>query len=252
MPGSREARSDERRLRRRERKRSDAGAGEALDGRRAYVAAQAVLEQGLDLWKMADNKARLALMLLGPLNVVLLILLSNREVFADLPPRETTWILIGLFAYVGLGMTMFMLAIGTLRPEEAAPIIGEAPRGGRHAPLGIRHYEDVLAWELDDYQRAWRSVSREQLVEEVAEQAHAVAKANRRKFRALYFLFRGLQGMTALALLLVFSIALGLYLDGQIPALRLKHGVRVRVPARHDAARGLSRDAPHGRTAHGS
>jgi hypothetical protein len=221
-----------------------------MDGRRAYRAAQEVLEQGLDLWKMADNKARLALMLLGPLNVLLLILLSNRDIFADLPARETTWILLGLFAYAGLGMTMFLLAIGTLRPEEAAPIIGSEPRDERHAPLGIRHYEDVLGWELDDYQRAWRRVSREQLVEEVAEQAHAVAQANRRKFRTLYYLFRGLQGMTALAVLLVFGIALGLYLDGQIPALRLKHGVRVKVPARHHA-RGSS-DPAHGRTAHGS
>jgi hypothetical protein len=201
-----------RRLRRKERKRIAADQ-ERIAGRRAYRAAQEVLDQGMHLWKMADNKARFALMLLGPLNVILLVLLSHRDIFFDLSPRERAWILVGLVAYAGLAMIMFLLAIGTLRPEVAAPVIGAAALGRRHAPLGIRHYEDVLLWDLDDYQRAWRRVTREQLVEEVAEQAHAVAKANRRKFRTLYYLFFGLQGMTALALLLLFAIAVGLLLE---------------------------------------
>jgi hypothetical protein len=221
----------DRRLRRKERKRA-ADDREPMSGRRAYRAAQEVLEQGLDLWKMADNKARLALMLLGPLNLILVMLLAHRDVFFDLSPRERLWIVTGIVAYAGLAMTMFLLAIGTLRPERAAPVIGEAARGRRHAPLGIRHYEDVLAWQLDDYQRAWRRVTREQLVQEVAEQAHAVAKANRRKFRTLYHLFRGLQWMTALALLLLLAIAVGLMIehDGEVPGL--PH-VELRMPAAH-------------------
>ena len=50
--------------------------------------AQAVLDQGIHLWKMADNKTRLALTLLGPLNALLLILLANMEVFDAIPQRE--------------------------------------------------------------------------------------------------------------------------------------------------------------------
>lgn len=217
-----------RRLRRKERKDASADR-KPLGGRRGYLAAQEVLEQGLDLWKTADNKARLALMLLGPLNVILVLLLSQREIFLDLSPRERTWILAGLIAYAGMAMAMFLLAIGTLRPEDAAPVIGEAPRGQRHAPLGIRHYEDVLGWDLDDYQRAWRLVTREQLVEEVAEQAYAVAESNRRKSRTLGRLFRGLRWMTALAVLLLSAIAIGLAIehhDGQ--PLPLPHTSRER------------------------
>ena len=220
----------DRRERRKERKR-EADDREPMSGRQAYRAAQEVLEQGLDLWKMADNKARLALMLLGPLNLVLVLLLANRDLFLDLSPRERFWIVTGIVTYAGLAMAMFLLAIGTLRPERAAPVIGEAFRGRRHAPLGIRHYEDVLGWELDDYQRAWRLVTREQLVQEVAEQAHVVAEANRRKFRTLYHLFRGLQWMTALALLLLLAIAIGLMIehDGDVPAPH----VELEMPAAH-------------------
>jgi hypothetical protein len=236
-----------RRVRRKERKRIAADQ-EPLAGRQAYRAAQEVLAQGLDLWKMADHKARLALMLLAPLIVVLKVMLSNQDVFADLSPRERTWILIGLAAYAALGVIMVQLAIGTLRPEKAAPVIGEATRGRRHAPLGIRHYEDILGWNLDDYQRAWRRVRREQLVEEVAEQAHAVGKANRRKFRTLHFLFRGLQGMAALALLLLFAIAVGLMLEHHGEALQLPH-VKLKVPGHRHSKAPLA-DVAH-RAAHG-
>jgi hypothetical protein len=238
-----------RRLRRKERKKA-AAAQEPMSGRQAYRAAQEVLEQGLDLWKMADHKARLALMLLAPLILILLLLLLNQGVFADLSPRERYWILTGIFVYAGLVVVMVLLAIGTLRPERAAPVIGEAAHGLRHAPLGIRHYEDILGWDLDDYQRAWRRVTREQLVEEVAEQAHVVAKANRRKFRTLHYLFRGLQGMTALALLLLLAIVVGLLLEHHGEVLRLPHG-ELRMPARGLASVAAA-DVPRAPAAHGS
>ena len=207
-----------RRLRRKERKRQAADEG-PLGRRQAYRVAQEALEYGFDLWKIADNQARLALMLLGPLNIILVFLVSHRELFADLSVRERVWIMTGLVAYAGLAMTMFLLAIGTLRPERAAPVIAEAARGRHHAPLGIRHYEDVLGWSVEDYQRAWRLVTREQLVEEVAEQAHAVATANRRKSQALHRLFRGLQWMTALAVVLLVVIAVGLLIEHRDEAL---------------------------------
>jgi hypothetical protein len=200
---------------------------------------------------MADNRARLALMLLGPLNIILVMLVSHRELFVDLSARERFWIMTGLVAYTGLAMTMFLLAIGTLRPERATPVIGDAAYARRHAPLGIRHYEDILGWDLDDYQRAWRRVTREQLVEEVAEQAHAVAKANLRKFRTLHFLFRGLQGITALALLILLGIALGLVVEGGVAAIRLGHGVELRVPA-HGLSKAPSAHARRATAAHGS
>lgn len=203
-----------------------------LGRRQAYRVAQEALEHGFDLWKMADNKARLALIVLGPLNLILVLLLSHREIFIDLSLREQVWILSGIAAYAGLAMAMFLLAIGTLRPERAAPVIGEAARGRRHAPLGIRHYEDVLGWELDDYQRAWRRVTREQLVEELAEQAHAVAEANRRKYRALNRLFRGLQWMTALAVVLLFAIAVGLLLEHDGERVGRPQG-ELKMPAAH-------------------
>ena len=203
-----------------------------LSGRRGYRAAQEVLAQGLKLWKTADNKTRLALMLLGPLNLLLLVLIANDEIFAAIPPRERVPIVMGVVVYAGLVLTTFLLAIGTLRPEEAEPAIAHGRRAGdTNPPIGIRHYEDVLRWDLDDYQRAWQRVTRAQLVDEMAEQAHGVAEANRRKFRTLAYLFLGLQAMTALAVVLVVGIGAVLMLEGQSESIKLKGGMTITIPA---------------------
>jgi hypothetical protein len=224
-----------RRLRRKERKRM-ATDRLPLAGRRAYRTAHEVLEQGLDLWKMADNKARLALMLLGPLNLLLLAVLYNSDILEAIPRGERAAIVIGLVAYAGLAMTLFFLAIRTLRPEESAPVIGRLPAGHPGGSLRVRHYEDVLEWDLDAYQRAWQRITRAELVAEVLEQAYAVAAANRRKFRALHYLFRGLQGMTALAVLLSLGIAAAIVLASQGETIRLRHGVKVTIPALRGSA----------------
>src|SRR5947207_6016512 len=138
-----------RRLRRKERKRL-AAERRPLAWRRAYRAAQEVLEQGLHLWKMADNKTRLALTMLGPLNALLLLLIANTEVFEAIPERERMGVLIGVVVYAVLAVAMFLLCIGTLRPERAEP---DVPRPFRpedpDAPLGVRHYEDVLRRDID-------------------------------------------------------------------------------------------------------
>src|SRR5258707_7872903 len=202
-----------------------------LSGRRGYRAAQEVLAQGLKLWKTADNKTRLALMLLGPLNLLLLALISNEEIFAAIPARERVPIVMGVVVYAGLVLTTFLLAIGTLRPEEAEPAIAHGRRAGdTNPPIGIRHYEDVLRWDLNDYQRAWQRVTRAQLVDEMAEQAHGVAGGNRRKFSTLAYLFLGLQAMTALAVVLVVGIGAVLMLEGQSEKIKLKGGMTITLP----------------------
>src|SRR5258707_13086945 len=155
-------------------------------------------------------------MLLGPLNLLLLALISNEEIFAAIPPRERVPIVMAVVVYAGLVLTTFLLAIGTLRPEEAEPAIAHGRRAGdTNPPIGIRHYEDVLRWDLNDYQRAWQRVTRAQLVDEMAEQAHGVAEGNRRKFRTLALLFLGLQAVSALGVAFVVGIGPGLLLEGQ-------------------------------------
>ena len=213
------------RRRRREMKRM-AAERVPLSGRSAYRAPQEVLEQGLKLWKTADNKTRLALMLLGPLNLLLLALLSHDDILAVIPSPVRTPIIIGVMVYAGLVMTIFLLAIGTLRPEEAEPAIAHGRRAGdAKPPIGIRHYEDILRWDLGEYQRAWQRVTRGQLVDEMAEQAHGVAEANLRKFRTLYFLYLGLQVMTGLAVALLVVIAVTLSLQRRSRGSNLEGGL---------------------------
>jgi hypothetical protein len=239
------------RRRRKEMKRQ-AEEREPLSSRRAYRAAEEVLAQGLKLWKTADNKTRLALMLLGPLNLLLLALIANDEIFAAIPSPERVPIVIGVIVYAGLVLTVFLLAIGTLRPEEAEPAIAHGRRAGdAKPPVGIRHYEDILRWDLGEYQRAWQRVTGVQLVEEMAEQAHGVAEANRRKFRTLYYLYLGLQVMTALAVALIVGIAGTLMLKGQSERIKLKGGMTVTIPALNKPGAPTEGDATAAKTAGG-
>jgi hypothetical protein len=130
-----------------------------------------------------------------------------------------------------MAMAMFFLAIVTMRPEETKVLFAEPRPGDRNAPLGVRHFEDILRQDIQDYTRTWQRVTRGQLVAEVAEQAHAVAEANQRKFAALYHIFRGLQVMFFLAIVLMVAIAASLLLEGESESIRLKHGVKLKIPA---------------------
>src|SRR5438552_5739856 len=218
-----------RRLRRKERKRL-AAEHSPLPWRRAYRAAEEVLDQGMHLWKVVDNKTWVALTLLGPLNAVLVGLIANSEIFEVIPERERLAVLVGVVVYSLLVLAMFLLAITTFHPERPKPELPPPPPGDLDAPMGIRYYEDIVRRDLDDYQLAWQTVRRGQLVAEVAEQAHVVAVANRRKFRSLYRLFRGLQGLTALALVILGSIGWAVLFEGQSEQIRLKHG-KLTIPA---------------------
>ncbi|HUG54293.1 MAG TPA: hypothetical protein VMR21_11860 [Vicinamibacteria bacterium] len=197
--------------RRNERKRRRADDG-PLARRRAYRAAREVLEQGLVLWKIADRKARVAVMLLVPLIVVLVLLLAQPGLFEPIPVRLRIGVVMAVILYTGLAVAMFHLAIGALRPEGGAPVSRARSEPGPDRPLGIRHFDDILRHDLEDYRRAWREVRIGQLVAEVAEQSHAVAFSNRRKYRTLYRLFRGLEAMTALAVLLLLATGMAVYL----------------------------------------
>ena len=128
-------------------------------------------------------------------------------------------------------MTMFLLAIGTLQPERTLPSVRQrATDDDPLEPLGLRHFPDILRRDVDEYRRAWRDVKVGQLVAEVAEQAHAVAEANRRKFHFLYHLFRGLVGLMALAIVLGLFIVASLYFEGNTERIKVGHGVSVAIP----------------------
>src|ERR1700730_5377226 len=135
------------RLRRKDRKRLEVES-QPLPRRRAYRAAQEGLDQGMHLWKMADNKTRLALMLLGPLNALLLALLANTEIFDAIPQRERVAIIVGVVIYTILAMAMFGLAIVTLRPEETKALFTPPHEGDHDSPRGVRYYEDILRKDI--------------------------------------------------------------------------------------------------------
>jgi hypothetical protein len=169
---------------------------------RRYRALRDVIEQGRHLWKTSDNKARLAIMLLGPVNGVLLGALANPQLFQALPPLARVPIMAAVVSMGVVAVALMLLAIQTLQPYDL-PRIAD-PEASRHpdAALGLRAPEDVAGRPLAQYRGAWARVWPSHLHAEMAAQAHAIAQVNQRKFAALARLYRGLQILTLSAVIL--------------------------------------------------
>jgi hypothetical protein len=230
-----------RRLTRRERRRQAEERG-PLRPRRAYRAAFEALDEGLHLWKIADQKSRVAIQVLGPFAVLVLVLLANVHALEAVSPRVRLLIVTALSLTAGLGMLLFFIAIGTLRPEEPEP----APRdpSDPDAPLGLRHYPSILTWDLDAYREAWKQVAPRQLIAEMAVQTHFVSKANRRKYAALDRLFRGLLGMMILVVALTGISLAAIALEGRAERIKLRHGIRLTIPVLPTASPAQASPAP--------
>src|SRR6185369_12966396 len=139
---------------------------------------------------------------------------------------------------VGYGVAavgLLFLAVRALRP---APIsrgpfdgtrpVESGPEGDPEAAQGLRSFEDILRRDVASYLRAWKVARLSQLRAEMAEQAHALAGVCARELRVVDRLYRGLQALTAMAVLLT-SAGGVMLLAGPRERVRLPHGLKVEV-----------------------
>jgi hypothetical protein len=190
--------------RRKGRGRPLADARRPLSSWERYRALTDVLEEAIDLVDLADHKARFGLIVMGALNVLLLVMASQADVFEAVPASWRPVAVAVIVAY-GLAAVYFVAqAIESLRPRTADSRAPHGPdTGADDSPVALRFYEDILNRDVEAYRRSWREIRIGQLNAELAVQAHALATINKAKYTALRRFYGGLQLMTVLAFLMI-------------------------------------------------
>ena len=96
-------------------------------------------------------------------------------------------------------------AIACLRPHNLETHLSpvDRPSGPAHQPLGLLFWEGIVRRDLENYRRAWDGITMGQLNAEMVVVAHAVARVNRTKYRAVRRMYIALVAVIALAALLV-------------------------------------------------
>ena len=175
-----------------------------------------VVDQGRRLVELSDQKAHMALVVMGVLNTGFFFLISRAIEPGRLPPAVRPWLFTGLGVYAVLTFLFVLHAIDCLRPRRLHHgtrlhgSLGGVDPNGRHRPLGLLYWETVARHDLETYGRAWSSVRMEQLSAELVMVAHHLSALITKKYDALGRLYWGLAILVGLAALLlaVYGVAL--------------------------------------------
>jgi hypothetical protein len=158
-------------------------------------------EQGRHLWEavnqarrlieLADHKARYALVVMGVVNAGVFVLATRSEHFVQLVPDTLRALFSFLIFPFGLMTVVFLVdAYNSLRPR--APALSsdmDLPRDWESRPVGLVFWGTLLTHSLEHYQRAWETVHRGQLNNELAAMAYTLAGSVQAKYRALHRLY---------------------------------------------------------------
>jgi hypothetical protein len=168
-----------------------------------------VVDQGRRLVELSDQKAHMALVVMGVLNTGVFFLITRITGIVPLPPAVKPWLVAVLAVYAVLTVLFVLHAIDCLRPRRLhhgprlPGNLGGADPNGRHRPLGLLYWETIASRDLESYGRAWSSVRMEQLSAELVMIAHHLSALISRKYEALGRLYWGLASLVGLAALLL-------------------------------------------------
>ncbi len=168
-----------------------------------------VVDQGRRLVELSDQKAHMALVVMGVLNTGVFILVPRGTGVDRLPPAVKPWLIGLLLVYAVLSFLFVIHAIDCLRPRRlhhGARLDGTlraADPKRHHGPLGLLYWETIARHDLETYGRAWSSVRMDQLSAELVMLAHHLSALITRKYDALGRLYWGLATMVGLAALLL-------------------------------------------------
>ena len=178
----------------------------ALDNRplepwERYRALDDLLDNYVDMVEIADRKARFALIILGALNALNLVFVTQSR-FTGL--SATSW-LIGVYAAVYIGISLFLLtrAIGVLRPRAGAFLRGQSDID---AGPRVRFIGDAMRQSDDEYYAAWQQIEMGQLNRQMSNHARNLASINVEKYRALDHVYQGLVALAFLTGILIVII----------------------------------------------
>jgi pycsar effector protein len=167
-----------------------------------------VVDQGRRLVELSDQKAHMALVVMGVLNTGVFFLITRITGIVPLPPAVKPWLIAVLAVYAVLTVVFVLHAIDCLRPrrlhhDTRLPGNAGGTGPGRHRPLGLLYWETIARHDLESYGRAWSSVRMEQLSAELVMIAHHLSALITRKYEALGRLYWGLAILVGLAALLL-------------------------------------------------
>lgn len=150
-----------------------------------------VVNQGRRLIELADHKARYALVVMGAVNAGVFVLATRSEHFVQLVPDAFRAFFSFLIFPFGLMTVVFLVdAYNSLRPRPPAlPSNRELPEDHESRPVGLVFWGTLLTHSVEHYQRAWETVHRGQLNNELAAMAYTLASSVRDKYRALHRLY---------------------------------------------------------------
>jgi hypothetical protein len=153
-----------------------------LDAWRRLRALTDVVQEQQKEGEHLDRKVRFALIVMG---------LLNGAVFLGLPAGWPQGAAGGLLVALALVDGYFFVhVVKALTPGSA---------GGGADPPGLRSSFDIGRTDREGYQQAWQQVGLDQLLTELAAQAHGLGSGNARKTAVIRRLFLSLHAMTAVA-----------------------------------------------------
>jgi len=151
----------------------------------------------------AELKARLALMVLGALEVVPILLATRSDVAATIPESLRPWVGGYLVLYVVLGAYFFLQGVEWLRPQSRPHDTHQTNGRLEDQPRALRIDEEVRLGQIND---------------ELALQVQALVRSHRARYGPLRRTFVGLQVMTTLAASVLVLSACCLFFGAPAPA----------------------------------
>ena len=150
-----------------------------------------VVNQGRRLIELADHKARYALVVMGVVNASVFMLATRSEHFVQLVPPAFRPFFSFLVLPFGLMTVVFLVdAYNSLRPRPPAlSSHTELLEDWESRPVGLVFWGTLLTHSVEHYQRAWETVHRGQLNNELAAMAYTLASSVREKYRSLHRLY---------------------------------------------------------------
>ena len=178
-----------------------------LDAWERYRGLIDVVDDYREVLDNADKKTRFALIIMGLLNAVNFLLVARSDVFGPVSADLGRGLAAYAALYAFLSLFFFSQAIEALRPRGAKFFSTANGSGSVANTLRLRSMAHVAVEAPEALYELWQDAQVGQLSREVAYQAHALARINLEKYRALERVYRGLVALTALTAVLVTVLA---------------------------------------------
>jgi hypothetical protein len=198
---------DAKAVRRQERFLERATENRPLDPWERYRALTDQYDRLTDVAEQGDRKTRFALLILGGINAVNLLIVTQGDLSGG-PNLTNPTVVAYVACYVFLSLCFFVYAIGALRPRSPE---SEGADGASGRPL-LHLDDEALQEPAAAYAVRWQQAQIGEMNAEVATMVHGLSRNNVRKLRALQRVYLGLYilvGLTAMALVVLGVTGLG-------------------------------------------